>query len=228
MMPHALASSAVLTLKGDGDQKIVYEREAGSVSLASDPDASKLMCSGEFQATDVHTTCSNLTVCVMAATITAQQAKIATQDAEITQLKADMQLVLKTIGPMISPPSSPPLPPVSPPPPVPSYTAGTPGNCKAIGFPNAARYGSLQSAELACNADVLCEAVYYCPISCNGGTSGNPYVQRYTCCTSSPRPSWCADDQGCTLTGNAAALNPSCNTGQGGTTYFKLTLSSPP
>ena len=74
-------------------------------------------------------------VAMLTGNVTEFQAKITTQDAEIAalkaanatanakittlkadnaQLKAEMQLVLKTIGPMISPPSSPPSP--SPPP----------------------------------------------------------------------------------------------------------------
>ena len=55
-------SAAVLRISGSGDQKIIYEREEGSVTLSSDPDASKLTCSGAFEATDVHTACSNMTV----------------------------------------------------------------------------------------------------------------------------------------------------------------------
>ena len=121
----AYVSSAVLRISGSGDQKIVYERDAGSATLSSDPDASKLTCSGAFEAADLHVTGLNLTVADMAAKITTLEtdntqlkandatanAKIATQEAEITQLKADMQLVFKTVGPMISPPSFPPSPP---------------------------------------------------------------------------------------------------------------------
>mmetsp|Transcript_33209 Transcript_33209/g.97714 ORF Transcript_33209/g.97714 Transcript_33209/m.97714 type:complete len:221 (+) Transcript_33209:93-755(+) len=50
------------------------------------------------------------------------QAKIATLEEDNAQLKADMRLVFKTIGPLISPPSSPPPPPISPPP---SWLVGT-------------------------------------------------------------------------------------------------------
>ena len=109
-------------MNGSGDQKIVYEREAGSVTLSSDPDASKLTCSGVMEAADLHVTGLNMTVADMAAKIATLEAAItqltandAAKDAEITQLKAQMQHVLKTIAPITSPPSSPPPPPISPP-----------------------------------------------------------------------------------------------------------------
>ena len=82
-------SAAVLRISGSGDQKIIYEREEGSVTLSSDPDASKLTCSGAFEANDFRVTGLNMTVADMAAEIAALKEANTTSNAEITTLKAD-------------------------------------------------------------------------------------------------------------------------------------------
>ena len=89
-------SAAVLRISGSGDQKIIYERDAGSVTLSSDPDASKLTCSGAFEATDLHITGLNMTVADMAAKIarkhnTSQATGHPTQSQDATQECRDRQ-----------------------------------------------------------------------------------------------------------------------------------------
>ena len=91
MVTNALASSAVLTLKGDGEKKINFESEVGSVTFASDPDASKPTSSGVIEATHVHVyTGLNTTFADMANTITTQATEIATLKANAAATDADI------------------------------------------------------------------------------------------------------------------------------------------
>ena len=84
-------SSAVLRISGSGDQKIIYERDAGSVTLSSDPDATKLTCSGAFEAADLHVTGLNMTVADMAAEIATLKEANTTSNAEIRHSKPTTQ-----------------------------------------------------------------------------------------------------------------------------------------
>mmetsp|Transcript_36464 Transcript_36464/g.117511 ORF Transcript_36464/g.117511 Transcript_36464/m.117511 type:complete len:274 (+) Transcript_36464:679-1500(+) len=93
------------------------------------------------------------------------------------------------------------------------------GNCKAYILRDVTggnSYTTLAAATAACDQNDRCEAVY----KMNGQQM---FQQRRTCCDLSPRPSWCTDDQRCSLQGAAAATDgsPICNRQQGGITYYK-------